>query len=47
MHYSKKYLDSITNIFYSHNMAITNLLTRTQVLKAAWRHTAVAEGEFY
>ena len=35
------------NIFYSHDMAIANLLTRTQVLKAAWRHTAVAEGGFY
>ncbi len=35
------------NIPYSHDMIIMNLLTPKQVLRAAWRHTAVAEGGFY
>jgi len=43
----KKYLDSPMKIPYIHAMIIVNLLTLKQVLRAAWRTNAVAEGGFY
>jgi len=43
----KKYLDSPMKIPYIHAMITVNLLTLKQVLRAAWRTNAVAEGGFY
>jgi len=43
----KKLLDSLREFNYIHAMIIMNLLTLKQVLGAAWRIIAVAEGGFY
>jgi hypothetical protein len=43
----EKKLDSLRELTYIYFMIVMNLLSLKQVGKAAWRHTAVAEGGFY